>query len=60
MNYLCDDQFAPVLISAIEEDGAMSLNGWLRSGDQLLVLNHTDVSSSSQGMVVLCVWFLLL
>jgi hypothetical protein len=52
MNFVCDSHLSPVVVSAIAEDGAVSLNGWLRSGDQLLVLNHADVSSSSQGFVL--------
>ena len=50
LKFICDSFNAPVLVSAIADDGALALNGWLRSGDQLLSLNHKSVVSSNKGL----------
>ena len=50
LKFICDSTHAPVLLSAVEPDGAVSANGWLRAGDQLLALNHKNISLSNKGL----------
>ena len=38
----------PVLVSAVAALGGASANGWLRKGDQLLLVGHTDVSQTTE------------
>jgi hypothetical protein len=51
LKFICHSDNAPVVISEVTDEGAVSVNGWLRSGDQLLSIDLVDVSSSDQGLL---------
>jgi hypothetical protein len=53
LKFICDSDNAPVIVSEVTDEGAISSNGWLRSGDQLLSIDLVDVSSTNQGLVFL-------